>query len=351
MVTALACLIAAMLGATAASLAYDRELRRMARFLRTRERTSNQRVTVQAPGRGLVEIARAINGELDEAQAERAQDAERRRDFQRDLASLSHDIRTPLTGAKGFLQLAQDEMKEAELAKADASAGTGAEGAESAEGEGAGSEGAASATAETHAESGARRASGAAAAESTRHYLAAAAARLDDLGSLLGQLFDYTRADDPGAALEFSRIPLLPVLADVLVGHYPAFEQRGWEPRVTFADEGLAVNASEEALARIFDNLVSNALRHGTSPLSVTQAGRAITFANDVADPDALDVGRVFERFYRADAARNTRGTGLGLATSAKLAGAMGMSLEASLEGNTFAITLVLPDEAALPRA
>lgn len=220
----------------------------------------------------------------------------RQREFQRDLASLSHDVRTPLMGAKGYVRLAQDAR-------------------ERPDGE-----------------------------EAVARHLAAAEARLDDMGALLDQLFAYAQASDPDLALDLRPVRVLPLLADVLVGHYPAFDERGWEPQVDFEDEALATDADPEALARIFENLVGNALRHGASTLAVRQRGRVVTFANEVADPSALDVTRLFERFYRADASRSASGAGLGLAVSASLAEAMGMRLSARLEGRMLCIDLEISE-------
>ena len=283
----LACLA---VGAGAAALLFRRELRRMARFLRGRDARSNARMTVEAPGRAFAELAEAVNAQLDAAQRERLEGQRRQQEFQRDLSSLSHDIRTPLMGAKGYLRLAQDEGDDAGRARR----------------------------------------------------LAAAEARLDDMGALLDQLFAYAQANDPDLALDLRPVRVLPVLADVLVGQYPAFERQGWEPRVDFQDEALLVDADPEALARIFENLVVNALRHGVSAPTIEQRGGAVTFANEVSDPAALDVERLFERFYRADASRTSPGSGLGLAVAASLAEAMGMRLDARLEGATLRMGLEL---------
>ncbi len=276
---------------------YGRELRRMAAFLRGRERRSNGRLSTEMPGPGFAALARAVNETLDDAEAERREAAAEQRQFQRDLASLSHDIRTPLMGAKGYVALAADEAD------------------------------------------GERRA----------HYLGAASTRLDDMEGLLDALFAYARATDPTAALDLRPTAVMPVLAAVLTGQFPAFEERGWEPEVRIADESLTVEADEEALARIFENLISNALRYGAAAPAITQKGRAITFANVVEDPAALDIDRLFERFYRADAARARSGAGLGLAVVASLAAAQGMEVAAALEGDELAITLIFPaDDATL---
>ncbi len=296
MTVVLAGLACGVVGVALAALVYERQLRRLARSLRERDAHSITRLTVEAPGRGFAELAAAVNGQLDAAQKERVEALRRQREFQRDLASLSHDVRTPLMGAKGYVRLAQDAR-------------------ERPDGE-----------------------------EAVARHLAAAEARLDDMGALLDQLFAYAQASDPDLALDLRPVRVLPLLADVLVGHYPAFDERGWEPQVDFEDEALATDADPEALARIFENLVGNALRHGASTLAVRQRGRVVTFANEVADPSALDVTRLFERFYRADASRSASGAGLGLAVSASLAEAMGMRLSARLEGRMLCIDLEISE-------
>lgn len=272
-------------------LLYGHELRRMARFLRTRDARSNGRLTTEMPGPGFADLARAVNGTLDAAEAERRETVAEQRQFQRDLASLSHDIRTPLMGAKGYVSLAVDEPD------------------------------------------GARRA----------YYLRAAETRLADMEGLLDALFAYARATDGASDLDIRPVAVLPVLAEVLAGQFPSFDERGWEPAIDFPDELLTVEADEGALARMFENLVSNALRYGADAPSIVQRGRALTFSNRVHDPAALDVDRLFERFYRADAARARGGAGLGLAVVASLALAQNIEVSASLEADELALTLIFP--------
>lgn len=279
-------------GALIVCALYAMELSRIALFLRHRNRTSNARVALGTPAPALAGLTRAINDELDRAAAERV-DAERDRgEFQRDLAALSHDIRTPLMGAKGYLQLASDER-----------------------------------------DGLARQARTEAAIE-----------RIDSTCTLLDQLFSYTKASDPDLALEREPVLVRPLVESVLVGHYPEFEERSWEPVLDFEDPTFAIEGDRDALARIFENLVANALRHGAGAPVVRQRvdGRTarISISNPVADADAIDASRLFERFYQADAARGGTGAGLGLATSAKLAEAMGMRLSARLDADVLTLEI-----------
>lgn len=281
------------MGALLVAACYAGDLRRLTAFLRNRNPQGNARASAgTAPG--VTALAEAINGELDRSAQAHIEALRHRREFQRDLAALSHDIRTPLTGAKGYLQLAVGE--DDPLAR-------------------------------------------------TRH-LEAAARRIDATCELLDQLFAYTKSADPDLALDIEPLALKPVVEEALLGHYPAFEERGWEPSAAFEDDAATAMADREALARILDNLVVNALRHGAAAPAVDarRVGERIVLrvSNEVANPAAIDVDRLFERFYQADASRGRAGSGLGLAVAANLAHAMGMEIGAELEGSVLSVVLAM---------
>lgn len=282
------------LGALFVVACYTTELGRQARFLARRERTSNARLTCGSRLPGMVGMVDAVNAEIDAADAERVEALRASDEFSRGLSALSHDVRTPLTGARGYLQLAREER---DPARKDAQ-------------------------------------------------LAAADARLAAMTGLLDELFSYARAADPDTPFELGPVALRPVLEQVLLGHFPEFEERGWEPVLELGNEPPTVEADAEALARIVENLVTNALRHGSGPLAVRTVPAAdrdhvaVEFANPVANPSAIDTHRLFERFYQADPSRATAGAGLGLSVAAQLAAAQGMGLSARVESSRLVVTL-----------
>lgn len=271
------------LGALIAAALYATELKRIDTFLRTRNKHSNARVTAGTPAPGIHELASVINDGLEETSRERIEALRSQEEFQRDLSALSHDIRTPLTGAKGYLQLALDETDD----------------------------------------------------DVRTHHLDAAAARIDSTTELLDALFAYTKSTDPDLSLTPEVVEVETAIEQALLAHYPEFEARGWEPHVSCAKDAT-IFADRDALARIFDNLIVNALRHGADAPCVSvssQGGVArIEFANAVAPGTQIDADRLFDRFYQADSARNSSGSGLGLAIAANLARAMGMELSAHVE-------------------
>lgn len=280
---------AVVAGAALAAMRYERELRRMARFLEQREPVGNARMTAEVRTRGVLSLARGVNAELDALQDERVAAQTARQSFQAGLTCLSHDIRTPLAGAQGYLQLAEDEPDPA----------------------------------------------------TKERYLGAAAHRLGDVRILLDDLFAFAQVHDPSFAVACEPVRAADVAGDVLASLYPQFRERGWEPRVSLDEEALVL-ADAEALARIFRNLVANALRHGADAPVIEQRGGRMTFANRVDNPDALDVERLFERFYQGGGVRSSAGAGLGLAIVSQLADAMNAQVDAVLDGDVLRITVTL---------
>lgn len=274
---------------------WDRELARIARELESRDPADNARVMLSARSKGLVRLAGAINRELDAEAVRRIADERRRQAAREDLAALSHDIRTPLSGAKGYLQLAVLEEDEKERAR----------------------------------------------------YLEAASGRLDAMRELVDGLLEYAKANDESSPLSSDELVVESVLSDVLIALYPKFVDRGWNPDVRIGDEGLTVVADREALGRVLSNLLANALRHGSKEPCIRVDGRGdvveISVSNEVPDPDLVDPERLFERFYKAGSSRGADGSGLGLSIVSRLCERMGGSATAALEGDELRVSVSLP--------
>ena len=294
--------IALAIALLCAVVLYERELGRLARFLRRRDRSANERATVSFSTPGISSVAAAVNGEMDALRDERVVLGERQEAFQRDLAALSHDIRTPLAGAQGYLQLYERSDDTAERERC----------------------------------------------------LREASSRLSAMRELTDRLFDYAKAADADSPFACELVEVLPILAEVLAGAYPQFSERGWEPAIDFEDDGVTVLADPEALSRVFSNLLANALRYGASAPAISQRlvppegeeGNSmveLAFSNRVEDAGTIDADRLFERFYRADGARSGSGSGLGLAIVASLCKRMGGSVEAAVDCGILSIIVHLP--------
>ena len=107
-------------------------------------------------------------------------------------------------------------------------------------------------------------------------------------------------------------------------------------------------------LAVILNNLLENALRYspGDSPISVSLsrethprgALQCICVSNQAAAGPLPDAGRLFQKYYRGEAAQRSSGSGLGLYLSRLLARRLGGDLSYGCDGRYVSFTLVLPE-------
>jgi signal transduction histidine kinase len=147
-------------------------------------------------------------------------------------------------------------------------------------------------------------------------------------------------------------VRLAPLVDEVFAALIPEFERVDVEPRNHLPYHLPTVWADPDMLSRVFDNLCSNALRYtppgGHVSVNASQQGSMLRISvtdNGKGIPtDALP--RVFDRFYRADAARQTTtgGSGLGLAIVRAIIEAHGGSVYAeNAPGAGARISFTLP--------
>ena len=70
-----------------------------------------------------------------------------------------------------------------------------------------------------------------------------------------------------------------------------------------------------------------------------------IIFYNDIANDAEIDTSRIFDRFYKADIARSSSTTGLGLAIAKELLSKLNASISATVSSNRFEIIIILKNE------
>src|SRR3954452_6020255 len=123
---------------------------------------------------------------------------------------------------------------------------------------------------------------------------------------------------------------------------------RDWIHDVVVEGDRPIVASDRRRLERILSNLIGNALEHGGGSATVRLVDDRNAFAVEVADrgpgiPSA-QMGRVFDRFHKADPSRSAPGSGLGLAIARQHARALGGDITvASRPGEGAAFTLRIP--------
>ena len=286
MLSALILTLAALGAAVLRLWAYRAQMLEMARTLEETTAESNLRLTVRMSGAAPRRLCRAVNSRLEEGRRLRLETSKREQELKYTMACISHDIRTPLAGAMGYLQLLEGEP------------------------------------------------------ERQAEYLAIVGKRLEELEELLEELFLYTRLQGGSLPLECGEMAALPPLWDALAEFYPQLEAAGVEPELRFDREDMAVWASPEALGRVYRNLIANALRHGGGGLTVSGGDGAVRFSNALPPGPRPDPEHLFGRFYQSSPARARGGAGLGLSIVRELMERMGGQVSARITENTLEIKL-----------
>jgi signal transduction histidine kinase len=167
--------------------------------------------------------------------------------------------------------------------------------------------------------------------EGIERHLTRIAREADRLEQLIARTLKLVRLERPGPALERVSVEIGELLRDISADVAIEADAYGCLVEVT-ADDGLWVSADAELLRSAFENVIRNAVRY--SPAARTVAVLATRVA-DGTEPHSVrvsvcdqgpgvaptDLERIFEPFYRADAAREHRsaaGEGLGLAIAAR---------------------------------
>jgi signal transduction histidine kinase len=182
---------------------------------------------------------------------------------------------------------------------------------------------------------------------SLRRYAAEMRRSAETLGTLVDDLFELVQLEPQAIAAEARRATVEEVVATALAACGGDAHRKGL--RLVTELDGTADAPCSPRLGRVLQNLVQNAIRHtpadgtvrveaerrpGALRLTVSDSGEGIP-------ADSLD--RVFEPFWRGDAARSTEGSGLGLALSKRIVESLGGEIEVASDpasGSSFAVLL-----------
>jgi signal transduction histidine kinase len=180
-------------------------------------------------------------------------------------------------------------------------------------------------------------------------YVPALHEQVRTLSALVDDLFELARIDSGALTLELRRAQL----GDVVFACLRGVQAEARARRVTL---GASVDPRAEAtfeaakIERVLLNLLTNALRHTPADGSIAVVVEPDTTAVRVTVEDTGEglseesTRRMFERFWRADAARSTRGAGLGLAIARGLVEAHGGHIWAeSRPGGGARVSFTLP--------
>lgn len=240
-------------------------------------------VEVQAPVR---QLASAVNEQLRLLRSQRQRYQQGDREVKEAIANLSHDLRTPLTTISGYLELMGQQQLPPDAAR----------------------------------------------------YLTRIGERTQAMQTLTEELFRYSLTVS-APPLQLQPVDLRRALEETLLSLYGAFAQKGIAPVLDLAEPGSRFLLDAGALGRVLNNILANALKYSTGDLTVTLNREGVmTFSNRTAGMAAVDVQKLFDRYYTVETAQNS--TGLGLSIARRLTGQMGGRIGAAYHNGCLTVTV-----------
>ena len=233
-------------------------------------------------------LANDLNNELQELHKERVSLRDGDKRMKENVTAISHDLRTPLTAINSYVDLLENETDETKR----------------------------------------------------KEYLERIKDRTSELKDLTGELFKYSVSADTqyDSQLSSEDLDLQGIIENSLISFYKEFTSKGIDPKTVFPSEKVIVNSNRKTLMRIFDNVFSNVAKYATSLSVKLTSDGVVTVTNDAPDLTAVQVSKLFDKYYTVTDGTNS--TGLGLSIAKELVGKLGGSISAGIDDGLLTITI-----------
>ncbi|WP_254915715.1 sensor histidine kinase [Bacillus thuringiensis] len=239
----------------------------------------------------LENLAAHINKQIDLTNEAVAETLRTKKDFKQAIASMSHDIRTPMTSILGYIQFLDSEDITPEKREQYL----------------------------TNTKTGALR-----------------------LKDLLDDFFELSVIESPDHPLKIESVKLNTLLLNSLFNFYDDFQKAQIKPTILIPEEEIYIMADSSAVKRVIENLITNAIKHSYKEVTIQLVKHSSAVQLNIINPanqlKEKDLPFLFDRFYKVDQARKEKGTGLGLFIAKSLMTKMNGNLSAELNGDQLQI-------------
>ncbi len=273
-----------------------RELARVLKNIRQiRDSNSNNLVHSEVSIKELDRLIEEINNIISEARAAKSDYENKNGQFKKMITNISHDLRTPLTSAMGYVDIMLSSVTDTEQIKD----------------------------------------------------LEIIKERLERLENLINSFFEFTKTELMRAPLELERLNIVDVLEESIARYFDDFNKESREIVFTCHVKKHMLVSNRDMLFRIFDNVIGNAHKHSNGNLEITVKNEEIlkiVFTNKLICSN-LDMDHIFDEFYTYDISRQKGNTGLGLAIVKQFVMRLGGTVYATTENDDLNIVVEFQDQ------
>ncbi len=224
---------------------------------------TNNLITVSSNDKDLKKLATSLNKSLKNLRKLELEYKQGNQELKTSITNISHDLRTPLTAIRGYLDLMDNNNL----------------------------------------------------TDKQINYLKTIDSKVKDLTCLTEQLFDFSKSIDIQNEIKREDVCINDILEDSIVSFYSLFKEHNITPKIEICEEKVFRILNENMLKRIFENIISNAIKYSEDDFNIKlKSNGTIEFSNKTDKLDLTSLEKLFDRYYTVKNAKKSNGIGLSIA-------------------------------------
>ncbi len=226
---------------------------------------TNNLITISSSDKDIKSLTINLNNNLMNLRKQKLQYQNGNQELKKIITNISHDLRTPLTALKGYIDLINQE----ELSS------------------------------------------------NQKKYLKIIQKKSDELTELTGQLFEFSKTMDNIEMVNIKKEEccINEILEETLVNFYSIFKGKNITPTISICNKKIYRKVNKTSIIRIFENILSNVAKYSNGDFKIIMnEDGVITFSNKSTSLDATTVQKIFDRYFSVENAKESTGIGLSIA-------------------------------------
>ncbi len=249
---------------------------------------TNHLITISTNERYLKNLANQLNDGLKELRKLELEHKNGNQELKSSITNISHDLRTPLTAIRGYLDLMDHENLSSKQIS----------------------------------------------------YLKIIDDKVKDLIELTEQLFEFSKSIDIQNEIKKENICINDILEDTIASFYSLFKVHNITPTIDICEDKVFRFLNESMLKRIFENIISNAIKYGEKDFNLKMySNGTIEFSNKTDKIDQVSLEKLFNRYYTIRHAKKSNGIGLSIAK--QLVDLSNGTIEANYKNNRLTVRVI----------
>lgn len=224
---------------------------------------TNSIITVSSSDKDIKKLANTLNIELKKIRKKEIEYKVGNQELKKIITNISHDLRTPLTAIKGYIDLIKNNNE----------------------------------------------------SDKQYEYMEIIERKTNDVIVLTEQLFDFSKTMDLEINIKKEKNKINNILEEAIANYYVVFKEKNIKPKIEITEKNIYRNIDRNTILRVFENILSNVYKYSNGDFKVVlDENGKIIFSNKATSLDATTVEKIFNRYYTVQNAKKSTGVGLSIA-------------------------------------